>query len=59
MPAEMDLRQKSHRLVLKIDPHYRAFESLHMNELTGEVTLKWLDRNGVVRTTRASYGSMK
>jgi len=59
MPAEMDLRQKCHRYILTKDKQYRAFESIHMNETSGEVTMKWIARDGMVHTTKASYGSMK
>lgn len=58
MPAEMDLRQKCHRHILSKDKQYRAFESIHMNERTGLVTMKWIDRDGKVVTTEKSYGSM-
>lgn len=53
---EMDLRKKCHAYIIKRDQQYKAFESIHMNETTGLVTMRWIDRYGVVQETRASYG---
>lgn len=59
MPAEMDLRQKCHRFILKIDKKYQAFESIHMNEVSGLVTMLWKDQDGKVQTTKTMYGHLK
>lgn len=59
MPAEMDLRQKCHRFILTKDKQYIAFESIHMNERTGLVTIKWRGRDSVINTTEVMYGQMK
>lgn len=59
MSAEMDLRQKCHRWIIKIDQHYQAFESIHMNEASGLVTMKWKARDGTINTTQTMYGHMK
>lgn len=57
--AEMDLRQKCHRWILHIDKNYQAFESIHMNEYSGLVTMRWKDKYGKIQTTQTTYGQMK
>lgn len=58
MPAEMDLRQKCHRFIVKIDKQYKAFESIHMNEVSGLVTMVWRASDDKINTTKTMYGRM-
>lgn len=57
-PPEMELRKKCHDYIRKKDRQYQAFESIHMNETTGLVTMRWVDQFGKVQESRASYGIM-
>lgn len=58
-PPEMELRQKVHRFILKKDKSYRAFESIHMDERGGLVTVHWIDREGNTRKDQVMYGHLK
>ena len=55
---ELTLRQKCHEYILKRDKQYKSFESIHMNETTGLVTMRWVDRYGAVQENRVPYGIM-
>ena len=46
MGDEMQVRQFVHRKIVVIDKHYQSFESIHMDERTGVITVKWIDREG-------------
>lgn len=58
-PPEMELRQKCHRFILKIDQGYKAFEYIHMDEVSGLVTMHWKDRDGRTQKSQTMYGHMK
>jgi len=58
-PPEMELRQKCHAYIVKKDQQYKSFESIHMNETTGLVTIRWIDRYNTVQENRVPYGIMR
>jgi len=58
MGDEFMLRKKIHRVLLQKDMHYKKLESAHMNEVTGVVTIKWIDRYDREREDVRLYGAM-
>lgn len=55
MGDELAVRKFIHEFLLKKDVHYRAIEYIHMSETTGDVSIKWIDREGRVRTDLTKY----
>ena len=57
-PLERILRKKCHYAVLKKDKHYKRFESIQMNETTGVVIIRWIDREGNTQTLEKTFGAL-
>jgi len=55
MGDEFGVRKFVHAFLLKKDQQYRSIESIHMKEDTGEIHIKWVDREGQRREDRCRF----
>ncbi len=55
MGDEIGVRKFVHAALLKKDVQYKAIEMIHMKEDTGEIHVKWLDRENRHREDRFKY----
>jgi len=55
MGDELGVRKFVHATLLKKDVQYKAIEMIHMKEDTGEIHVKWLDRENRHREDRFKY----
>ena len=57
-PPEMELRKKVHAFCVRKDKHYRGLGTVHMNEVSGVVTIEWFDSEGRKRYDTVMYGKL-
>lgn len=55
MGDELGVRKFVHGMLLGKDVSYERIESIHMNEITGVIAVRWIDREKRVRDDTFQY----
>ena len=55
MGDELGVRKFVHAVLIKKDAKYKAIEYIHMSETTGDISVKWVDREGRSRHDMIKY----
>jgi len=54
-PFEKHVRTFIHKKLLAKDQHYQRMEFMHMNEATGVINVRWVDREGRTRNDTMQF----
>lgn len=55
MGDEMGVRKFVHGKLMKLDKHYQRIEFIRMNEETGDIHVKWVNRENLSFESRFKY----
>lgn len=54
-PFEKQVRMFIHKKLLEKDKYYQRMEFMHMNEVSGVIQVRWIDKEGNTRNDTMQY----